>query len=49
MRMYPSAAEELYGQPHRPLDDALADIDRITHDEVAALCSTFLAPDRQTI
>ncbi len=48
-RMYRLATEELYGEPHRTLDDALADIDRITHDEVAALCGTFLAPDRQTI
>ncbi|MFN8572595.1 MAG: pitrilysin family protein [Gemmatimonadaceae bacterium] len=48
-RMYRLAAEELYGQPHRTLDDALAEIDRITHDVVVQLCATFLAPDRQTI
>jgi predicted Zn-dependent peptidase len=48
-RMYRLAAEELYGEPHRTLDDALIEIDRITHDDVVALCDTFLVPGRQTI
>lgn len=48
-RMYRLAAEELYGEAHRTLDDALAEIDRITHDDVVALCRTFLEPGRQTI
>ncbi len=48
-RMYRLAAEELYGEPHRTLDEALARIDGITHDDVVALCDTFLAPDRQTV
>lgn len=48
-RMYRLAAEELYAQPHRSLDDALAEIDRITHDQVRTLCARFLEPERQTV
>ena len=48
-RMYRAAAVELYGEPHRTLDEMLARVDGISGDEVHALAREFYAPERQTI
>ena len=48
-RMYRAAATELYGEPYRPIDDVLSEIDAIRDDEVAAMAHAFFAPDRQTV
>jgi predicted Zn-dependent peptidase len=48
-RMYRAAAVELYREPYRPLDELLADIDRISDDDVAHVCAEFFAPDGQTV
>ncbi len=48
-RMYRAAATELYGEPYRPIDDVLSQIDAIGADEVAALSAAFFDPDRQTV
>jgi predicted Zn-dependent peptidase len=48
-RMSRAAAVELYGEPYRPLDQVLAEIDRIDVDMVAAVCREYLPPARQTI
>ncbi len=48
-RMYRAAAVELYGEPYRSLDEELAAIERVDHDDVHAVCREFFAPERQTI
>jgi predicted Zn-dependent peptidase len=48
-RMYRAAAVELYGEPFRPLDAVLAEIDRIDEEDVRAVCREFFPPDRQTV
>jgi len=48
-RMYRAAATELYGEPYRPIDDVLSQIDAIRDDEVAAMAQAYFAPDRQTV
>lgn len=48
-RMYRAAATELYGEPYRPIDDVLAQIDAIRDEEVAAMAAAFFAPDLQTV
>jgi predicted Zn-dependent peptidase len=48
-RMYRAAATELYGEPYKPLDRVLAEIEAISHDDVAAICAQFFDPARQTI
>lgn len=48
-RMYRLAAVPLYGVPHRTIDEVLADIDRISHDDVLGVASQVLDPERQTI
>ena len=48
-RMYRAAACELYGDPYRPLDEVLAEVDRIDSDAVAAVCRDFFAPELQTV
>jgi predicted Zn-dependent peptidase len=48
-RMYRAAGVELYGEPYRTLDEILAAIDRVSPDEVRAVCREFFAPDRQTV
>jgi predicted Zn-dependent peptidase len=48
-RMYRAANVELFGEPFRTLDDALALVERITPDEVRDVCATFFAPERQTV
>jgi len=39
----------LHGEAYRPLDAILAEIDKVTADEVAAITAEFFAPDRQTV
>jgi predicted Zn-dependent peptidase len=34
---------------YRPLDAMLAEIDRVTPDEVAAVAGEFFTPERQTV
>jgi len=48
-RMYRAAAVELYGEPHRSLDEMLALVDEISADSVHDLAREFFAPDRQTV
>jgi predicted Zn-dependent peptidase len=48
-RMYRAAAVELYGEPHRSLDEMLALVDEISADSVHELARDFFAPDRQTV
>jgi predicted Zn-dependent peptidase len=48
-RMYRAAAVELYGEPFKPLDQLLSEIDRIDSDTVASICREFFAPDAHTV
>ena len=48
-RMYRAAATELYGEPYRPIDDVLSQIDAIRDDEVAAVSAAFFDPDLQSV
>jgi predicted Zn-dependent peptidase len=48
-RMYRAAAVELYGEPHRSLDEMLALVDGIKGKTVRELAAEFFAPDRQTV
>ena len=48
-RMYRCAAVELYGEPHRSLDEMLALVDAITSEQVAEVAREFFAPERQTV
>lgn len=48
-RMYRAASTELYGEPYRPIDDVLSQIDAIRDEEVAAIAAAFFAPDVQTV
>jgi len=48
-RMYRAAAVELYNEPYKPLDQLLAEIDRIDGDTVAAICREFFAPELHTV
>ncbi len=48
-RMYRAAATELYGEPYRPIDDVLSQIDAIGSDEVAAMAAAYFDPDLQTV
>ncbi len=48
-RMYRLATVALYDQPYRTIDRVLADIDRVTPDEVAVVAREFLDPERQTV
>ncbi len=48
-RMYRAAAVELYGEPFRPLDVVLAEIDQVDEDVVLAVCREFFPPERQTM
>jgi predicted Zn-dependent peptidase len=47
-RMYRLAGTSLYGEPYRPIDQVLAEIDAITTDDIQAVAREFFAPDRQT-
>jgi predicted Zn-dependent peptidase len=48
-RLYRAAATELYGEPFRPLDDALALIDAVSPDDVAAVAREYFDPSRWTV
>lgn len=48
-RMYRAAAVELFDEPWLPLDDLLAQVDRVTLDGARDACTTFFQPDRQTV
>jgi predicted Zn-dependent peptidase len=48
-RMGRLAGFVLHDDEYRPLDAMLAEIDRVTPEEVAAVAGEFFAPDRQTI
>ena len=48
-RMSRLAGFTLYEDPYRPLDEMLAQIDRVTPEEIAAVAKEFFAPERQTI
>jgi predicted Zn-dependent peptidase len=48
-RMYRVAAAELYSEPYRTLDEALALVDQIAMDDVIELCRELLPPERQTV
>jgi predicted Zn-dependent peptidase len=48
-RMSRLAGFTLYEDPYRPLDEMLAQIDRVTPDDIAAVAKEFFAPERQTI
>jgi len=48
-RMYRAAAVELYGEPHRSLDEMLAMVDGIKAGVVRDLAAEFFAPERQTV
>jgi predicted Zn-dependent peptidase len=48
-RMYRAAATELYGEPHRGLDELLARVDAISEEEIRQVCREFFRPDAQTV
>jgi len=48
-RMYRAAATELYGEPYRPIDDVLSQIDAIRDEEVAAMAAAYFVPELQTV
>jgi predicted Zn-dependent peptidase len=48
-RMYRAAGVELYGEPYKPLDVLLAEIDAITLDDVVGISREFFQPERQTV
>ncbi|MEO7965083.1 MAG: pitrilysin family protein, partial [Gemmatimonadaceae bacterium] len=48
-RMYRAAGTELYGEPFRPIDDVLSEIDAIASDDVSTMTRAYFAPDRQTV
>jgi predicted Zn-dependent peptidase len=45
-RLYRLALQELHGEPHRSVDEALARIDGITIDETAEAAAEWLDPER---
>jgi len=48
-RMNRLAAFALYGQPYRPLDTILAEIDAVKREDVAEIAAEFFSPERQTV
>ncbi|KPJ91132.1 MAG: hypothetical protein AMS18_09280 [Gemmatimonas sp. SG8_17] len=48
-RMYRLATVALYDEPYRKIDEVLAEIDRVSLDQVREVGHEFLDPDRQTI
>jgi predicted Zn-dependent peptidase len=48
-RMARLAGFTLHDDPYRPLDAMLAEIDRVTPDDVVAVAGEFFAPERQTV
>ena len=47
-RMHRLASFSLYGEPYRSIDQILADIDRVSADEVGRVAAEFFPPDRHT-
>jgi hypothetical protein len=47
--MYRAAAVELYGEPYKPLDELLGEIDRIDSGTVTSICREFFTPDAHTV
>ena len=48
-RMYRAAAVELYGEPHRSLDEMLALVEGIQPSTVHELAREFFTPEKQTV
>ena len=48
-RMNRLASTVLHGEPYRPLDRVLEEIDAVGADTLMAVASEFFAPERQTI
>lgn len=48
-RMYRAAAVELYGEPHRSLDQMLALVDAISAETIHQLAREYFSPERQTV
>ena len=48
-RMYRLAGAALYGEPYKPIDTLLAEIDAVRPDDVAAVAAEFYAPERQVV
>jgi predicted Zn-dependent peptidase len=48
-RMYRAAGVVVFDEPFRTLDESLALVERISADEVRAVCAEFFSPDRQTV
>jgi predicted Zn-dependent peptidase len=48
-RMYRLAGAALYGEPYKPIDAVIAEIDAVGPDQVAAVAAEFYAPDRQVV
>jgi predicted Zn-dependent peptidase len=48
-RMGRLAGSELHEEGYRPLDDVLAQIDAVSHEQVAGVAAEFFAPERQTV
>lgn len=48
-RMYRAAGVDLYGEPHRSLDEMLALVDGIAPETIHELARDFFTPSRQTV
>ena len=48
-RMHRIAALALHDEPYRTIDQTLAEIDRVTSDEIAAVAAEFFPAGRQTV
>ena len=48
-RMNRLAGVELHGDTYRPLDTLLADIDKVSAEDIATLAGEFFHPERQTV
>jgi predicted Zn-dependent peptidase len=48
-RMARLAGFTLHDDPYRPLDEMLAEIDRVTREDVMAVAGEFFTPERQTV
>ncbi len=46
-RMYRAAGVVLYEQPYQTIDQVLAAVDAVSHDQVAEVAQEFLRPERQ--
>jgi predicted Zn-dependent peptidase len=48
-RMHRLAGLALHGEPYRTIDQTLAEIDRVSEDEIASVASEFFPSGRQTV